>query len=105
MDHNHIGLTVSVAEGDTLMSESTPLPTQISSNDFIKYFVKNSHKLLRAAKSNAKLNCSISNYFVQVSLDNITFTHVDGTQIIITKDHLDMLTAIGSICSLKTLFD
>lgn len=51
-----IGLTVSVI-GDEELSSTAPLPTTISQDDFARYFVKNSTKLLRASGTSAKLNC------------------------------------------------
>lgn len=38
-------------------------------DDFIKYFVKNTLKLIRASWTNAKLNCNLGDFFVQISED------------------------------------
>jgi len=59
-----IGLTVSVVgddeQGEPHLASTAPLPNSISQDEFARYFVKNSTKLLKASGLGAaspKLNC------------------------------------------------
>ena len=106
----HIGLTVSVMEGEdtndshTNLAQTAPLPTQISQDDFAKYFVKNSIKLLRASGTSAKLNCQMGDFYIQISETGVSFVHNDGLVINIKREYISMFKAIGSVCKMPELF-